>query len=182
MAIKVNGTTVINDSRALQNVASVDATTAASITAAGVGAGGTAPTSGTTYGVAFPFEPPNLSYFNFYSDTYMTSPSSTRTTAGDGFNLGMTGNTAGTVKIRANMRVVSGSNTIFFRVVKNGTQVSEQSTNSTFNTDKDIDVTFAVNDRIEIQFKVATYGQDARLNSIKVLSGTNARGCLIVGQ
>lgn len=37
MAIKVNGTTVINDSRALTNVASVDATTAASITAAGVG-------------------------------------------------------------------------------------------------------------------------------------------------
>tara|TARA_R110001606_G_scaffold62334_1_gene145248 strand:- start:126 stop:545 length:420 start_codon:yes stop_codon:yes gene_type:complete len=37
MAIQVNGTTVINDSRALTNVASVDATTAASITAAGVG-------------------------------------------------------------------------------------------------------------------------------------------------
>jgi len=37
MAIKVNGTTVINDSRALQNVASVDATTAAAMGAAGVG-------------------------------------------------------------------------------------------------------------------------------------------------
>ena len=37
MAIKVNNTTVINDSRALQNIASLDATTAASITAAGVG-------------------------------------------------------------------------------------------------------------------------------------------------
>ncbi len=37
MAIKVNGTTVINDSRALQNVASVDATTASAIGAAGVG-------------------------------------------------------------------------------------------------------------------------------------------------
>lgn len=40
MAIKVSGTTVINDSRGLENVASVDATTAASITAAGVGGGG----------------------------------------------------------------------------------------------------------------------------------------------
>jgi hypothetical protein len=39
MAIKVNGTTVINDSRALTNIASVDATTATAITAAGVGAG-----------------------------------------------------------------------------------------------------------------------------------------------
>ena len=29
MAIKVNGTTVINDSRALSNIASVDATTVA---------------------------------------------------------------------------------------------------------------------------------------------------------
>jgi len=37
MAIKVNGTTVINDSRALSNIASVDATTAAAIGAAGVG-------------------------------------------------------------------------------------------------------------------------------------------------
>tara|TARA_R110000803_G_scaffold201485_1_gene266299 strand:+ start:243 stop:1778 length:1536 start_codon:yes stop_codon:yes gene_type:complete len=37
MAIKVGGTTVIDDSRALSNIASVDATTAAAITAAGVG-------------------------------------------------------------------------------------------------------------------------------------------------
>ena len=37
MAIKVNGTTVIDDSRALKNIASLDAATAASITAAGVG-------------------------------------------------------------------------------------------------------------------------------------------------
>ena len=37
MAIKVNGTTVINDSRQLQNVASVDATTVAAMGAAGVG-------------------------------------------------------------------------------------------------------------------------------------------------
>ena len=37
MAIQVGGTTVINDSRQLQNIASVDATTAASIATAGVG-------------------------------------------------------------------------------------------------------------------------------------------------
>jgi hypothetical protein len=37
MAIKVNGTTVINDSRALSNIASVDATTAGAMAAAGVG-------------------------------------------------------------------------------------------------------------------------------------------------
>ena len=39
MAIKVNGTTVINDSRALSNIASVDATTVAAMAAAGVGGG-----------------------------------------------------------------------------------------------------------------------------------------------
>ena len=39
MAIKVNGTTVVNDSRALTNIASLDSTTAAAITAAGVGGG-----------------------------------------------------------------------------------------------------------------------------------------------
>lgn len=38
MAIQVNGTTVINDSRALTNIASVDATTVAALGAAGVGA------------------------------------------------------------------------------------------------------------------------------------------------
>jgi hypothetical protein len=37
MAIKVNGTTVINDSRALSNIASVDATTATAFGNAGVG-------------------------------------------------------------------------------------------------------------------------------------------------
>ena len=40
MAIQISGTTVVNDSRQLQNIASVDSTTAASITAAGVGGGG----------------------------------------------------------------------------------------------------------------------------------------------
>ena len=40
MAIKVGGTTVINDSRALTNIASVDATTVAALGTAGVGGGG----------------------------------------------------------------------------------------------------------------------------------------------
>tara|TARA_R110000764_G_scaffold98937_1_gene183574 strand:- start:164 stop:760 length:597 start_codon:yes stop_codon:yes gene_type:complete len=39
MAIKVSGTSVIDDSRALKNIASVDAATATAITAAGVGGG-----------------------------------------------------------------------------------------------------------------------------------------------
>ena len=39
MAIQVSGTEVISNARALTNVASIDATTAASITAAGVGGG-----------------------------------------------------------------------------------------------------------------------------------------------
>ena len=39
MAIKIGGTTVINDSRALTNIASVDATTVAALGAAGVGGG-----------------------------------------------------------------------------------------------------------------------------------------------
>ena len=40
MAIQVSGTEVISNSRALNNIASIDATTAASITAAGVGGSG----------------------------------------------------------------------------------------------------------------------------------------------
>jgi|11_taG_2_1085331.scaffolds.fasta_scaffold00344_1 hypothetical protein len=42
MAIKVGGTTVINDSRQLSNITSVDATTVAALGTAGVGGGGTA--------------------------------------------------------------------------------------------------------------------------------------------
>ena len=47
MAIQVNGTEVISNSRALNNITSIDATTAASITAAGVGGGGTSASSTT---------------------------------------------------------------------------------------------------------------------------------------
>jgi hypothetical protein len=47
MAIQVNGTTVINNSRALQNIASVDATTVAALGAAGVGGAATWQTLGT---------------------------------------------------------------------------------------------------------------------------------------
>lgn len=41
MALKVGSTSVVDNARALQNIATVDATTAASISAAGVGGGGT---------------------------------------------------------------------------------------------------------------------------------------------
>ncbi len=50
MAIKVNGTTVINDSRALTNIASVDATTVAALGSAGVGGGTTLLATITTSG------------------------------------------------------------------------------------------------------------------------------------
>jgi hypothetical protein len=40
MAIKISGTTVINDSRELQNIATVDANTVATLQAAGLGGGG----------------------------------------------------------------------------------------------------------------------------------------------
>jgi len=59
MAIKVNGTTVINDSRALSNIASVDATTATAIGAAGVGGASTLISdsvsvgTGTTFSISF---------------------------------------------------------------------------------------------------------------------------------
>ena len=54
MAIKVNGTTVINDSRALSNIASVDATSAAAMSAAGVGAAPTSSAAGMMRGLVFP--------------------------------------------------------------------------------------------------------------------------------
>jgi hypothetical protein len=56
MAIKVNGTTVINDSRALQNVASVDATTVAAMGAAGVGGETTLLVDNASVGTGSQFE------------------------------------------------------------------------------------------------------------------------------
>jgi len=59
MAIKVNGTTVINDSRALSNISSVDATTATAIGNAGVGGASTLISdsvsvgTGATFSVSF---------------------------------------------------------------------------------------------------------------------------------
>jgi hypothetical protein len=61
MAIKVNGTTVIDDSRALQNIASVDATTVAALGAAGVGGG--------TYGTAFFIAGSNAGSTDFFAGT-----------------------------------------------------------------------------------------------------------------
>jgi len=67
MAIKVNGTTVINDSRALSNIASVDATTATAIGAAGVGGAleYLGKTSITSDGAYFQYEWPTSGYVGF---------------------------------------------------------------------------------------------------------------------
>ena len=182
MAIQVSGTQVIGNSRELTNIASVDSTTAAAITAAGVGAGGTAPTSGTTYEVVFPYTAPSTAGLNYYGNAYISEPSGTLITSADGFNLGLIGLTAGTIKMRANLRTLSGSNPVYFRVTKNGTQVGEAVTTDNTVQNLDVDVTFAANDRIQCQIRVTTYGQDSKIYSVKGLSGTNATGCMIVGQ
>ena len=76
MAIKVNGTTVINDSRALSNIASLDATTVAAIGAAGIGGGDewqtiATYTNTTTYdqGTSFQLGPIGVTMPNYTSLT-----------------------------------------------------------------------------------------------------------------
>lgn len=51
MAIKVNGTNVITDARALNNITSVDSTTATAITNAGVGGSGTSVGAWVNFGM-----------------------------------------------------------------------------------------------------------------------------------
>lgn len=68
MAIQVGGTTVINNSRALSNIASIDATTAAAIGAAGVGG---SVTSGTTVP-----DPASASTGDLFLDTSTGNPTS----------------------------------------------------------------------------------------------------------
>ncbi len=80
MAIKVNGTTVINDSRALSNIASVDATTVAALGAAGVGGGGSIELTAT--GSITAGDPVGVnSSGNAEKTASIVGPSSTLTTA-----------------------------------------------------------------------------------------------------
>ena len=148
------------------------------LTSIAVPDGGTSPTSGTTYPVAFPFK--NTRQV-FYPNSYMPTPSGT-ITDNDGMSFSMVSSIAGTVTIRAYIKAASVSHSPKFRVVKNGTQVTELTFNNTTLANKDIDVTFAKGDFIQIQFKATVYGQDITMDNLTVFSGTNALGCLTVGQ
>ena len=79
MAIQVSGTSVINNSRQLQNIASVDSTTAASITAAGVGGGTIGFSSATTYNSSTFTKPNNGTniFMTYYNSTTMKEVSGT---------------------------------------------------------------------------------------------------------
>jgi len=66
MALQINGTTVVNNSRALQNIASVDSTTAASITSAGVGGGWSQQSTGTLSGTTPQITIPNADFVRIY--------------------------------------------------------------------------------------------------------------------
>lgn len=86
MAIQIGGQTVINNSKGLEQITSIDATTAASITAAGVGGGGTQDftasgaisagdvvalnSNGTVSAVAADANPGGIQDTEFYSSSY----------------------------------------------------------------------------------------------------------------
>ena len=62
MAIQVGGTQVISNSQGLTNIASVDSTTAASITSAGVGGGWSQQSTGTLSGLTPEITIPNADF------------------------------------------------------------------------------------------------------------------------
>ena len=68
MAIKIGGTSVINDSRQLQNIASVDAATVTALDNAGVG-GGTIGFNTTNFSSTSSFTKPNTGY-NVYENFF----------------------------------------------------------------------------------------------------------------
>ena len=91
MAIQVSGTQVIGNSRELTNIASVDATTAASITAAGVGSGSSvaALTPAATVDISLA----SADYFTLTLDQNTTLTVSDVDAGVDTFNLALTGYT-----------------------------------------------------------------------------------------
>lgn len=66
MAIQVGGTQVISNSQGLTNIASVDSTTAASITSAGVGGGWSQQSTGTISGATPEVSIPNANFVRIY--------------------------------------------------------------------------------------------------------------------
>lgn len=66
MAIQVGGTQVISNSQGLTNIASVDSTTAASITSAGVGGGFTQQSTGTLSGTTPEITIPDADFVRIY--------------------------------------------------------------------------------------------------------------------
>ena len=66
MAIQVGGTQVISNTQGLTNIASVDSTTAASITSAGVGGGWSQHATGTLSGATPEISIPNADFVRIY--------------------------------------------------------------------------------------------------------------------
>ena len=183
MAIKVNGTTVIDDSRALKNIASLDAATATAIGAAGVGgyAPTAAPTTGNNYEICWPCSIAENAY-NWYSNVYSLSPGPSRNSYnenGGPVSFSLLALTDGAATFRATMRSPGGYY-IYFRVMKNGVQVSESSTYSGTDANYDINSSFSAGDQIQMQFRSASYGASIILSNAVVLSGVQARGALVV--
>ena len=95
MALQINGTTVVNNSRQLQNIASVDTTTKNAISAAGVG------------GLSSPVFDNNALYFNYQNVAGNTTGTAPSGNSNSGGTITITGQGNGTFFV-ANMHDVGG--------------------------------------------------------------------------
>ena len=179
MAIQVNGTQVIGNSRELTNIASVDATTAASITAAGVG--GSSFTAGNTYVISRLTQ----AYQRFQSNTaYAASAyplvqyNSTATWDPNYPSRGIC-SVGGTLRISGYVNSAYTYAVMYYRVLKNGSQYgserSHQNPVAQAATAFTWDVAVSAGDLIELQGK-NTVGYPYDISGVSVLSGTAAFG------
>jgi hypothetical protein len=172
MAIQVSGTEVISNARALNNIASVDATTAASITAAGVG--GVSFTAGSTYIISRMLIQWDNSNTNYQTSRY---PINTVSWYASYPQAGFA-NVGGTLRLSGGVSSKYTYNTVTYRILKNGSQYGSERTHQNTVTDAFTtftwDVAVSAGDYIEIQGK--SLGWPYYFKNIVVLSGSPTFG------
>jgi hypothetical protein len=179
MAIQVNGTQVIGNSRELTNIASVDATTAASITAAGVG--GSSFTAGNTYLISRFTQAYQryLSNTTYAPSAYPLVQYNSLAEWSPDYPRGGICNVGGTLRLSGYVSSAYTYAVMNWRILKNGSQYgSERSHQNTVQyapTAFTWDIAVSAGDLIEIQGK-NTVGYPYDISGVSVLSGTAAFG------
>lgn len=135
------------------------------------------PTTGTSYKIA---NIQSSSSIVAYNSNYNTVGDSVTSGSGNGYARTGFALGAGEITVSGGLRTRNSSYTASVRLMKNGSQVGEQSTTSTSEVTKTFTTTINPGDSLDIQFKTSQYGQDYDIYKWYIYSGTSAFGSVIL--